>query len=292
MRLCRLDQNTQGVAVDHARAGARAPGGGSGAARPRRPHPRGRGAGRRYGSSGSSCGRGAARGSPTCARSGAHRGARRRVADPAVAHAREIAIEVVENHHGLLLGLPGRYPDLARGARSSTDTANLIAETDRHPTLTSRRDLTQQRDLRERARRFVDEVLIPNEELAERSGGKIPDELRERIKGESIEAGLSGGLHAREHGGQGWSKLEWFLVEEQFGRSTNALSWHIPGAYNVLASGTRGADRALPRARAARRASRRLRRHRGQRRLGPVADRGRRPSAATAAGRSTARSGS
>ncbi len=28
------------------------------------------------------------------------------------------------------------------------------------------------------------------------------------------------------------------LVEEQFGRSTNALSWHIPGAYNVLASGT------------------------------------------------------
>ena len=28
------------------------------------------------------------------------------------------------------------------------------------------------------------------------------------------------------------------LVEEQFGRSTNALSWHIPSAYNVLASGT------------------------------------------------------
>jgi acyl-CoA dehydrogenase len=28
------------------------------------------------------------------------------------------------------------------------------------------------------------------------------------------------------------------LVEEQFGRSTNALSWHIPSAYNVLASGS------------------------------------------------------
>jgi alkylation response protein AidB-like acyl-CoA dehydrogenase len=93
-------------------------------------------------------------------------------------------------------------------------------------------------DLRERARRFVDEVLIPNEELAERTGGKIPTELKQRIKRESIEAGLSGGLHAPEHGGQGWSKVEWFLVEEQFGRSTNALSWHIPGAYNVLASGT------------------------------------------------------
>jgi acyl-CoA dehydrogenase len=96
----------------------------------------------------------------------------------------------------------------------------------------------EQRSLRERARRFVDEVLIPNEELAERSGGHIPDELRERIRRESVEAGLSGGLHARENGGQGWTKLEWFLVEEQFGRSTNALSWHIPGAYNVLASGS------------------------------------------------------
>ena len=93
-------------------------------------------------------------------------------------------------------------------------------------------------DLIERARRFVDELLIPNEELAELGGGRIPEELRERIKRESIEAGLSGGLHAREHGGQGWTKTEWCLVEEQLGRSTNALSWHMPTAYNVLASGT------------------------------------------------------
>jgi acyl-CoA dehydrogenase len=93
-------------------------------------------------------------------------------------------------------------------------------------------------DLQERARRFVDGLLIPNEELAEVNGGRIPDELRERIKRESIEAGLSGGLHAREHGGQGWTKSEWVLVEEQLGRSTNALSWHMPTAYNVLANGT------------------------------------------------------
>jgi acyl-CoA dehydrogenase len=104
---------------------------------------------------------------------------------------------------------------------------------------TTAADLTpEQLDLRERARRFVDEVLIPNEELAERSGGRVPDELRQRIRREAIEARLSGGLHAPEHGGQGWSKLDWFLVEEQLGRSTNALSWHMPGAYNVLASGT------------------------------------------------------
>ena len=96
----------------------------------------------------------------------------------------------------------------------------------------------EQLELRERARRFVEDVLIPNEELAERSGGHIPDELKARIKREAIEARLSGGLHAVEHGGQGWSKVEWFLVEEQLGRSTNALSWHMPGAYNVLANGS------------------------------------------------------
>jgi acyl-CoA dehydrogenase len=96
----------------------------------------------------------------------------------------------------------------------------------------------EQLDLQDRARRFVEEVLIPNEEIAERSGGKISDELKQRIKSEAVEARLSGGLHAAEHGGQGWTKTEWFLVEEQLGRSTNALSWHMPGAYNVLASGS------------------------------------------------------
>ena len=106
------------------------------------------------------------------------------------------------------------------------------------PPLTAADFTADQLDLRERARRFVDELLIPNEELAERSGGRIPDELKQRIKREAVAAGLSGGLHAREHGGQGWTKTEWFLVEEQLGRSTNALSWHMPGAYNVLASGS------------------------------------------------------
>ena len=114
----------------------------------------------------------------------------------------------------------------------SIDASTLTAEP------TAAQLTPEQEDLRERARCFVDEVLIPNEELAERSGGRIPEELRQRIKSEAVEAGLSGGLHAREHGGQGWSKLEWFLVEEQLGRSTNALSWHMPGAYNVLASGS------------------------------------------------------
>jgi acyl-CoA dehydrogenase len=90
----------------------------------------------------------------------------------------------------------------------------------------------------ERARAFVDDVLIPLEEKAERAGGRLPVGDVSRIKAAALEAGLAGGLHAREHGGQGWTKTEWVLVEEQFGRSTNALSWHIPSAYNVLASGS------------------------------------------------------
>jgi alkylation response protein AidB-like acyl-CoA dehydrogenase len=32
--------------------------------------------------------------------------------------------------------------------------------------------------------------------------------------------------------------FEWFLVNEQFGRVTNGLHWHVPSAYNVLMQGT------------------------------------------------------
>ncbi len=90
----------------------------------------------------------------------------------------------------------------------------------------------------ERARAFVDEVLIPREVAAERAGGRLPAEEVAVIRREALARRLGGGLHAVEHGGQGWSHVEWFLVEEQFGRSTNALSWHVPSAYNVLARGT------------------------------------------------------
>ena len=93
-------------------------------------------------------------------------------------------------------------------------------------------------DVVTRARGFVEDVLIPLEEKAERARGQLPAEDVERIRAAALDAGLAGGLHAREHGGQGWTKTEWVLVEEQYGRSTNALSWHIPGAYNVLASGS------------------------------------------------------
>jgi alkylation response protein AidB-like acyl-CoA dehydrogenase len=93
-------------------------------------------------------------------------------------------------------------------------------------------------ELQARAAAFVDEVLIPLEVTAERRGGGLPDEDVARIRAEALARRLIGGLHRREHGGQGWSHVEWFLVEEQLGRSTNALSWYVPNAYNVLAHGS------------------------------------------------------
>jgi alkylation response protein AidB-like acyl-CoA dehydrogenase len=100
-------------------------------------------------------------------------------------------------------------------------------------------ELTEsERELSDRARRFTEDVLMPREELAERNGGRLPDEDVAEIKRAAIDARLAGGRHAVEHGGQGWNAFESFIVNEQFGRVTNGLHWHVPQAYNVLADGT------------------------------------------------------
>ncbi len=93
-------------------------------------------------------------------------------------------------------------------------------------------------ELQGRARSFVERILIPLEEEAEANHGRLPQETIEMIKREAIAANLNGGLHPVEHGGQGWSRLGWALVEEQFGRSTNGVYWHIPNAYNVWEYGS------------------------------------------------------
>jgi alkylation response protein AidB-like acyl-CoA dehydrogenase len=90
-----------------------------------------------------------------------------------------------------------------------------------------------QSELQARARTFVESELIPLEQEAERLGGRLPQETIDHLKAAAIEARLNGGLHSPEFGGQGWSRTEWALVEEQFGRSTNGIYWHIPNAYNV-----------------------------------------------------------
>jgi alkylation response protein AidB-like acyl-CoA dehydrogenase len=95
-----------------------------------------------------------------------------------------------------------------------------------------------QLDLQRRARELVENVLMPLELEAERCSGRLPEATVEQIKREAIAARLNGGRFAPEYGGQGWSMLEWFLVNEQFGRVTNGLHWHVPNSYNVLTQGT------------------------------------------------------
>ena len=108
-------------------------------------------------------------------------------------------------------------------------------------TTTAPNELTaEQLELRDRARDFVERVLMPLEVQAEELGGALPLETVNEIKQAAIAARLHGGRVPVEHGGQGWSMLEWFLVNEQFGRVTNGLHWHVPNVYNVLLEGTPG----------------------------------------------------
>jgi acyl-CoA dehydrogenase len=95
-----------------------------------------------------------------------------------------------------------------------------------------------QLELQARARAFVEGVLMPLEQEAEKAGGRLSAEQIARIRQEAIAARLQGGRFAPEYGGQGWSMVEWFLVNEQLGRVTNGLHWHVPNAYNVLLQGT------------------------------------------------------
>jgi acyl-CoA dehydrogenase len=90
-------------------------------------------------------------------------------------------------------------------------------------------------EVSERARRFAEDVLMPLEEEAERRGGRLPDDVVADLRRRAIDARLHGGMHAVEHGGQGWTRIQWALVEEQYGRTTNALHWLVPNAYNVWA---------------------------------------------------------
>ncbi|HLH66591.1 MAG TPA: acyl-CoA dehydrogenase [Solirubrobacteraceae bacterium] len=100
-------------------------------------------------------------------------------------------------------------------------------------------DLTPaQLELRERAREFVDRVLVPLELEAEMADGRLAEETVETIRREAIAARLHGGRVAPSLGGQGWSMAEWFVVNETFGRVTNGLHWHVPNVYNVWEAAT------------------------------------------------------
>ena len=81
------------------------------------------------------------------------------------------------------------------------------------------------RQLKERIRRFVDSELIPWEVHAEMNAGEIPEEARRRHVTLAAELGLNSMDAPVELGGGGRPLLEQAIVQEQFGRVTNALGW-------------------------------------------------------------------
>jgi alkylation response protein AidB-like acyl-CoA dehydrogenase len=89
------------------------------------------------------------------------------------------------------------------------------------------------REIQERARRFVDDELIPWELHAEEHEGKIPEHDHRRLEQRARDLGLSGMNLPAELGGGGFTTLQQVLVSEQIGRVTNALGWcvHTPAEW-------------------------------------------------------------
>jgi alkylation response protein AidB-like acyl-CoA dehydrogenase len=87
--------------------------------------------------------------------------------------------------------------------------------------------------VQERARRFVDEELIPHEVDAEMNRGEIPGDLKERHHRMAVDLGLYAMNMPKELGGTGLTMFQQVLVSEQIGRVTNALGWavHTPAAW-------------------------------------------------------------
>jgi acyl-CoA dehydrogenase len=88
--------------------------------------------------------------------------------------------------------------------------------------------------LRERARRYAQDVLQPNEAQFERDHGVLPTSAADEFRRAAIEANLHAGSLPTSVGGQGWSVMEQVIVHEQLGQVTGGLWSYIPGAYNVL----------------------------------------------------------
>jgi acyl-CoA dehydrogenase len=89
-------------------------------------------------------------------------------------------------------------------------------------------------ELRERARRYVVEVLQPLEGQFELDRGVLPKATGDQLRKAAIRANLHAGSLPKRVGGQGWSVMEQVIVHEQFGQVTGGLWSYVPGAYNVL----------------------------------------------------------
>lgn len=95
----------------------------------------------------------------------------------------------------------------------------------------------EQRLLVGTVRRFVDDELRPLEQLVEDSGHLEP-ELAAAIQAKSRTIGLYAMNMPEELGGGGLSTMDWMLVEEEFGRTTDILIRRAFGnVYDILLAG-------------------------------------------------------
>ncbi len=81
-------------------------------------------------------------------------------------------------------------------------------------------------ELRRRARDFAETHLIPNELDCEAKDG-LSEAVLEPIRSAVVEWRFNAINQAVSEGGQGYDLFEQMLVEEQWGRATNAL-WDVP----------------------------------------------------------------
>jgi alkylation response protein AidB-like acyl-CoA dehydrogenase len=84
----------------------------------------------------------------------------------------------------------------------------------------------EDREIQDRARALIDEV-IPYEEEAERNGGEFPPGIEEKFEARAEELGFGAINIPREYGGGGFTSFQQVLVQEQVGRATNALGWFV-----------------------------------------------------------------
>jgi alkylation response protein AidB-like acyl-CoA dehydrogenase len=91
----------------------------------------------------------------------------------------------------------------------------------------------EDREIQGRARRFVDDELIPHEVEAEMNGGRLSGDVRDKHHRLAVELGLYAMNMPKELGGGGMTRFQQVLVSEQLGRVTNALGWcvHTPASW-------------------------------------------------------------
>jgi alkylation response protein AidB-like acyl-CoA dehydrogenase len=93
------------------------------------------------------------------------------------------------------------------------------------------------RELKERARAFTEQVLFPLELEVEENDGLTPGSF-EKAKHAVLDEGFNAINHSSADGGQGLDLLQQILVEEEWGKATGGL-WDIPWRPSIpLAAGT------------------------------------------------------